>query len=167
MSGTRPQRISITAQRVSGWTMRMSAPEIIFSPPPIATPWAAATTGTGSVRQPQAICCGTLANPWVRGIRSMGSASLLKFERSSPAQKPRPSPETTTARRSGMALSSSIASQMASNIAGSSAFILSARVSVIWAICDETVMATRSDILHSGLWQLSRGTWDTDRSDEH
>ena len=79
----------------------------------------------------------------------MGSLSLAKLERSRPAQNPRPSPDTTTARSSSKVFNSSIAAQIASNIAGSSAFILSARVNVTWAMWADTLTATRSDILFS------------------
>ena len=63
MSGTSPQRASITASFASGATIRMSAPSAICSPPPNATPWMAAITGTGSERQPQAAFWNTLAMP--------------------------------------------------------------------------------------------------------
>ena len=56
MSGMRPCLISMTDMRVSGATMRMSAPSAICRPPPKATPCTAAITGTGKVRQPQATC---------------------------------------------------------------------------------------------------------------
>ena len=46
-----------------GATMRMSAPDMIWNPPPNATPWTAAITGIGRLRQPQATCCGRIA-PW-------------------------------------------------------------------------------------------------------
>src|SRR5258708_34245480 len=48
----------------------MSAPSAIWKRPPKARPWTAAITGTGRVRHSQAQCCGTLAMPWVRAVRS-------------------------------------------------------------------------------------------------
>src|SRR5918999_270443 len=53
MSGTRPHLISMIDIRASGVRNRMSAPSASWKPPPNATPWIAATTGTGSWRQPQ------------------------------------------------------------------------------------------------------------------
>ena len=145
MSGTNPQRISITAQRVSGWIIRISAPDMMFRPPPNATPCTAAITGTGSVRQPQAACCGILVSPCVRAIRSIGLSLLAKLDRSNPAQKALPSPDTTTTRKLSCFESESMASQIASNMAGSKAFILSARVRVTWAMCADTSIETLSD----------------------
>ena len=46
MSGTMPQRISMTEKRVPGAAMRISAPAMICSPPPNATPCTAAITGS-------------------------------------------------------------------------------------------------------------------------
>src|SRR3546814_12830560 len=68
-SGTRPQRISMIAIRVSGWTMRMSAAAMIWLPAPNATPWTAAITGTGNSRQPHAAYWALLAIPFVRSDR--------------------------------------------------------------------------------------------------
>ncbi len=133
-SGTRPQRISMIAIRVSGWTMRMSAAAMIWLPAPNATPCTAAITGTGISRQPHAAYWALLTMPFVRSARvppallAPGSRSLLRLDRSSPAQKARPSPDSTTTRSPALALSSSIASANASHIAPSSAFILSARI---------------------------------------
>src|ERR1700731_3378576 len=52
MSGTRPHLISMIDIRASGVRKRMSAPSASWKPPPNATPWIAAITGTGSCRQP-------------------------------------------------------------------------------------------------------------------
>ena len=145
MSGTNPQRISITAQRVSGWIIRISAPDMMFRPPPNATPCTAAITGTGRVRQPQAACCGILVSPYVRAIRSIGLSLLAKLDRSNPAQKALPSPDTTTTRKLSCLESESMASQIASNMAGSKAFILSARVRVTWAMCSDISVETLSE----------------------
>src|SRR3954453_6719248 len=66
-------------------------------------------------------------------------------EKSSPAQKPRPSPESTTARTERSDFSPSPASTMAANIAGSNALILSGRVRRTSATpSEETVTDTRS-----------------------
>ena len=84
----------------------MSAPSAIWKPPPNATPCTAAITGTGSSRHSQAHCCGRLAMPWVRVVRSRtpGTASpscfmAAKLAMSRPAQKALPSPDSTTQRR--------------------------------------------------------------------
>ncbi len=83
------------AMRVSGWTMRMSAAAMIWLPAPNATPCTAAITGTGISRQPHAAYCALFAIPRVRSdkvppaLLAPGSRSLLRLERSSPAQKAR------------------------------------------------------------------------------
>ena len=53
----------------------------------------------------------------------------MKLAKSSPAQKPRPSPESTTARSDGSVASSRPVPTRASNIAGSRAFSFSGRFS--------------------------------------
>src|SRR3546814_6330789 len=58
MSGTSPQCVSRIAKRVVGAAIRMSAPDMIWKPPPNATPWTAAITGIGNIRQPHVTCCG-------------------------------------------------------------------------------------------------------------
>src|SRR3546814_9696095 len=61
MSGTSPQCVSRIAKRVVGAAIRMSAPDMIWKPPPNATPWTAAITGIGNIRQPHVTCCGKIA----------------------------------------------------------------------------------------------------------
>src|SRR5690242_7666849 len=67
---------------------------------------------------------------------------------SSPAQNARPSPDSTTQRTSFRPASRSIAAPMPVNIAGSIAFILSARANRTSAICSVTETVTRS----SNVW---------------
>ncbi len=128
MSGTSPQCVSRIAKRVPGAAMRMSAPDMIWKPPPSATPWTAAITGIGRLRQPIETCCTKLAPFQGRSVRSRPEPPVAMLPMSSPAQKPRPSPDRTATRTSCIAASSSIAATMPSNIAGSIAFIFSARV---------------------------------------
>jgi hypothetical protein len=52
MSGTSPQRASITDSVASGAAIRMSAPRAICRPPPKQLPWIAAITGTGTSPHP-------------------------------------------------------------------------------------------------------------------
>ena len=130
MSGTRPHFISITAMRVAGWTTRMSAPLAIWRPPPKQTPWTAAMTGTGHLRQVIAACCARLALPCVRSTSfACGfEPPAAMLDRSSPAQKARPSPDRTATRKPFISRRAWPASSTASNCAPSSAFILSPRV---------------------------------------
>ena len=153
MSGTRPHLISMIDIRASGVRKRMSAPSASWKPPPKATPWIAAITGTGSCRQPHTACWGKLASPWVRAERSRFSppaiplppVSFIAAKRpiSRPAQNARPSPDNTTARTPFSWASRSVAATIASNIAASSAFILSARTSRTSAMPSEIEIETR------------------------
>jgi len=127
MSGTRPHLISMIDIRASELRKRMSAPSESWKPPPKATPCTAAMTGTGSWRQPHTACCGKLAWPCVRLVRSRFSPpgiplppfSFMAAKRpmSSPAQKARPSPDRTTARTPFSFESRSVAATRASNMA--------------------------------------------------
>ena len=148
MSGTSPQCVSRIANRVAGWAMRMSAPDMIWNPPPKATPCTAQTTGIGNVRQPQATCCGPLASPCVRVSSDRPEPPPAIDAMSSPAQNARPSPDSTTTRTSGIVASRSIMPAIWSNIAGSSAFILSARFSRTSAMPSSTAKVRRS-VIHS------------------
>ena len=131
----------------------MSAPSASWKPPPNATPWIAAITGTGSCRQPHTACCGKFASPWVRADRSRFSPPAIplpplsfiaaKRPMSRPAQNARPSPDNTTARTPFSWASRSVAATSASNIAASSAFILSARTSRTSAMPSEIDIETR------------------------
>jgi hypothetical protein len=87
----------------------MSAPSAIWSPPPYATPWIAAITGTGTSFQTHAARCAWFAGLFPlrskssrRGARSplAGAAPAVaaKLAKSRPAENARPSPERTTAR---------------------------------------------------------------------
>ena len=134
--------------RVSGCATRMSAPDSSWNPPPIATPCTAAITGTGNSRQPVQTNCASLDGPRLRSDSFSPEPPPAIDAMSSPAQKARPSPDSTTARTSGIVPSRSIASRRPANIAGSSAFILSARVSRTSAIPSATVIETRSFMVH-------------------
>ncbi len=133
ISGTRPHLISMIDIRASGERNRMSAPSVSWKPPPKATPCTAAITGTGSSRQPHTAYCGSLTIPRVRSARlprrpdPLPAFMVSKRLVSRPAQKARPSPERTTARKPFSVFSRSQVDVMASNISKSSAFILSAR----------------------------------------
>ena len=81
---------------------------------------------------------GPISDP-VRGLGEIGkmllpAATATTLSTSRPAQKARPSPESTTARKLRSSLSLTPASAIARNIAGSSAFILAARLSRTSAI---------------------------------
>src|SRR5450755_3814080 len=107
-------------------------------------------TGTGSSRHSQTMCwnlfaipCtadGTILPPW---------AKAATLSPSIPAQKARPSPESTTARKLRSSLSRAPASAIAWNIAGSSAFILAARLSRTSATPSVIVSRTRSSMAPS------------------
>ena len=100
MSGTSPQWVSRIAKRVPGAAMRMSAPDMIWKPPPNATPCTAAITGIGNCRQPQETCCGRIDSLGIALGRSTPEPPAAMLAMSSPAQKPRPSPDSTTQRTS-------------------------------------------------------------------
>src|SRR3990167_10949312 len=141
----------------------MSAAAMIWLPAPKATPWTAAITGTGSSRQPQAAYWALFAIPLVRSARpppallAPGSRSLLRLERSSPAQKARPSPDRTTTRRPAIAFNASTASAKASHIAGSSAFILSARIIRTSAIPPSSMLIEIRSFMDESLLSLQCG----------
>src|SRR5262245_51870505 len=151
MSGTRPHLISMTESRASGDTKRTSAASAIWSPPPKATPWIAATTGTGISVHTQAARCAKLAG--LSGRRARRSAAPppppprpMKLATSSPALKARPSPERTTARSERSAASLSPVATSAWNISGSRAFSLSGRARRTSAIPPSSFTLTRSDM---------------------
>src|SRR5690606_20223357 len=161
MSGIRPQRDSRTESLASGATTRMSAPSAICSPPPSAGPWTAAMTGTSSSCHTQAACWPRwVIRPSVSPIAPSGAppprASLdaappppaiaCKLLKSSPAQKPRPAPESTTTRTARSALSASPASTMARKRPVSRAFSLSGRLRRRSATPSTTSSRIRSDI---------------------
>ena len=134
MSGTRPHLISRTAIRTSGVTKRMSAPRASWNPPPKATPCMAAITGTVCSRQTMTACWAWLDPPSVRlGVtrpappRRSPEAILAKLPMSRPAQKARPSPDSTMARTPVSVLRRSPVSTRAWNMRSSRAFILSVR----------------------------------------
>src|SRR6266404_4799063 len=116
-------------------------------------------TGTGSCRHPHTACCGKLAAPWVRLVRSRSSPpatplppfSFMAANRpiSRPAQNARPSPDNTTARTPFSWASRPVAATSASNIAASSAFILSARTSRTSAMPSEIDIETRCSMRNS------------------
>src|ERR1700722_30746 len=116
----------------------------------------AAITGTGSCRHPHTACCGKLARPWVRAVKSRLSPPAIplpppsfmaaKRPMSRPAQNERPSPENTSARNPFSRLRRSLAATSASNIAASRAFILSARTRRTSATPSEIDTETRSSI---------------------
>ena len=66
-------------------------------------------------------------------LTDLGKLVLPMLERSSPAQNDRPAPESTTARTPRSWPRWCPAAMIASNMASSSAFILSARSSSTWA----------------------------------
>src|SRR5713226_1080497 len=80
------------------------------------------------------------------GNRLLPAATATTLSTSSPAQKARPSPDSTTARTLRSSLSRAPASAIARNIAGSSAFILSARLSRTSAIPSAIVSRMRSSM---------------------
>src|SRR5580692_11796298 len=131
----------------------MSGPRATWKPPPKATPCTAAITGTGTSRQTQAAYCARLATPWLRAPRPASltverprgpSAIWPKLPMSSPAQKARPSPLSTTARTPFSVFSRSPAPTRASNMALSSAFILSTRTMRTSATPSSMLIVTRS-----------------------
>src|ERR1700730_117522 len=150
ISGTKPHLVSMMPNRVPGATYRKSAPRASWKPPPKAAPWTAAITDTGSSRQIQTMCWAKLAMPCVRWLRSangrilLPSAAAVILSTSSPAHNARPSPDITTARTPGSARRRAPVSAMALNMAGSSAFILSARLSRTSAMPSVIVRRTRS-----------------------
>ena len=75
MSGTSPQCTSRTESCVSGWTMRMSAPRAICSPPPKAWPCTAAITGAGTSCHTQATCWASCVTPPGATARSAAPSS--------------------------------------------------------------------------------------------
>ena len=166
MSGTSPQRPSMIDSRASGATKRMSAPRASCSPPPKATPCTAAMTGMGASCQAQATRCAALARDSAsRAVRSplaarRSPASSIAWNdvKSSPAQNARPSPESTTARTDGSAATARAASGIAANIAGSSAFIFSGRLSRTSATPSHTVIVTRSSDIPDLLLCVGWGT---------
>src|SRR3954452_20783452 len=85
-------------------------------------------------------------SPVGRSGRSGASAMAWNEPKSSPAQNARPSPDSTTARTDGSALTASPASISASNMAGSRAFIFSGRLRRTSATPPSTVTDTRSDM---------------------
>ena len=138
MSGTMPHFISITAKRASGAAMRISAPSASCMPAPKQTPWIAAITGSSIRCQIIATSCHwfVVPSPWLRGISiSAGSLPIIPESpvMSIPAQKARPSPESTT-QRASEAATSCPAAMIASIICWSTAFILSARTRRTWAM---------------------------------
>src|SRR6266478_5746009 len=90
--------------------------------------------------------------PCVRSARSANGRMLLPaaiavtLSTSRPAQKAGPSPESTTARKLRSSLSRAPASAIARNIAGSRAFILSARLSRTSAMPSAIVSRMRSSM---------------------
>ena len=110
MSGTMPHFISITAICTSGPAMRMSAPNASWQPAPKTGPCSAAITGTGTRVQIIATSCHwfVVPSPWLRGTRAAAGSSPIDLPNppmSMPAQKARPSPDSTTARASEAATS--------------------------------------------------------------
>src|SRR5580658_5678413 len=135
----------------------MSAPRQTWKPPPNATPCTAAITGTGSSRHTQQAYCARLAGPWLRAPRPASFPATVdcprgpsvmrpKLPMSSPAQKARPSPESTTARTPFSVISRSPAPTRPSNMALSRAFILSARFGRTSATPSSIEIVTRSFI---------------------
>ncbi len=161
MSGTRPHLISSTDIRASGVTMRRSAPSATCSPPPRAFPVTAAMTGTGtSVHTYAARCPAPLAGPRGPGRAepSPGGRSTWALGRSPsrmarnqpksrPAQKSGPSPDSTTARTRGSALSRSPAATRPANIAPSRALRFSGRVRRTSATPSVIVTLTRCSVM--------------------
>ena len=156
MSGIRPQRTSSTDIFTSGATMRMSAPSAIWNPPPSATPWTAAITGAGISCHTNAACWpGFVISPPRRGVTfsrfvSLSPAIAWNEPKSRPAQKARPSPDSTTARTDGSVFSASPVSTSAEKSAPSSAFIFSGRFIRTSATPFSIVQVTRSDM--SRVW---------------
>src|SRR3546814_2868582 len=74
---------------------------------------------------PHVTCCGKIAPSALRPRADSPDPPAAMLAMSSPAQKPRPSPDSTTQRTSLRSASASIVAPIASNIAGSSAFIRS------------------------------------------
>src|SRR4051794_34908811 len=157
MSGTRPQRISSTDNFASGATMRRSHPSASWMPAPTAAPCTAAIVAAGISVHTYTACWPRFVMRSSRRARSARSprssdgsrgspAICWKLSKSRPEQNPRPAPESTTARTAGLAFSSSPASTSARNIAPSTAFILSGRLSFTSATPPSISMVTLSDM---------------------
>ena len=115
--------------RASGDMIRTSAASASAIPPPAAAPLTAAITGWGSSR----IAGASAATRSWWSNRSTLSPTSPNALRSSPEQKPRPAPVSTTTRTDLSAPASSSAACSSSIIGQVSAFSDSGRLSVIWA----------------------------------
>src|SRR4051794_35507277 len=144
MSGTSPQRLSITLSFASGAAMRMSAPSAICRPPPKQLPCTAAMTGIGrSIQSVHARWARFARWPLRCAMSSSETGPLISEAMSRPEQKLLPLPCSTTARTPGVPATSSAAARMPSNIAPSSALCLSGRFSETTATWSSTSMRTR------------------------